>query len=236
MKAIKGKDVMLEVMEAGEFVPFLCCEDMSINFTPELINKTTLSSGKGNEYKSRRLDWDISLSGISQILGDGRTIFETVKIENIFTTWTIRMTFTDAQSNTAIFLGDVVLKSASISGPQTDFSDFENAFQGSGIPVITLDASTLEDGTPAPPAPTPGDPQSDWWNVTEGATTVSGLSAVKGLSLINKMLLAVYRSGDQYDIVTTAPGNREVSFNATTGTLTFETGFYAGETVNVLFQ
>jgi hypothetical protein len=144
MKAIKGKDVLMEVYENNEYIPFLCCEDMSINITPELINKTTLSSGRGNQYKARRFDWDLSLSGISQILGSGRTIFETVKVENIFKSWPIRLTFADAQGNTAIFTGDVVLKNASITGPQTDFSDFENAFQGSGIYSLAIDDSNPE--------------------------------------------------------------------------------------------
>jgi hypothetical protein len=150
MKAIKGKDVLMEVYENNEYIPFLCCEDMSINITPELINKTTVLSGRGNEYKARRFDWDVSLSGISQILGSGRTIFETVKVENIFSTWPIRLTFADAQGNTAIFTGNVVLKNASITGPQTDFSDFENAFQGSGLYSLVIDDSNAEIGTGLP--------------------------------------------------------------------------------------
>jgi hypothetical protein len=144
MKAIKGKDALMEVMDSGEYMPFLCCEDLSININPELINKTTVSSGRFNQYKARRLDWDLSLNGISTILGSGRTIFETVKIENVFNTWPIRLTFADAQGNTAIFTGDVVLKSASITGPQSDFSDFENAFQGSGPYSIVIDDSNPE--------------------------------------------------------------------------------------------
>jgi hypothetical protein len=146
MKAIKGKDALMEVYENNEYLPFLCCEDVGINIIPELINKTTVSSGKWNKYKVRRMDWDLSLGGISTILGSGRTIFETVHPDRIFQEWPIRITFTDAQGNTAIFTGNVVLKSASITGPQEDFSDFENAFQGSGPYQIAIDDSNPESG------------------------------------------------------------------------------------------
>jgi predicted secreted protein len=150
MKAIKGKDVLMEVYVSNEYIPFLCCEDMSININPELINKTTVSSGRFNQYRARRVDWDLSLNGISTILGSGRTIFETVKTENVFNTWPIRLTFADAQGNTAIFTGDVVLKAASITGPQSDFSDFENAFQGSGLYSLVIDDSNPESGIGLP--------------------------------------------------------------------------------------
>lgn len=138
MNEIHGNNVLLEVLKDNEYIPFLCAKDMTINFNIELIATNTVGTGKGNTYKPRRYDWDLSLSGITSILGDGRVIFSTVNPTAILTPLSIKMTFLDSSFNAATFTGTVLLKSASISGNQDSFSVFENSLQGSGAYVLTV--------------------------------------------------------------------------------------------------
>lgn len=146
---VEGKDAILEVYDGADYVPFICATECGINFTPEVIDKTTYSSGKWNEYTTRRMDWDVTLSGAVTI-EEGWSVFQTLSVDKIFTNYQIRMTFTDSNGLTATFLGETVLKSGSIKSPQEGFSTFENGFQGSGSYILQTG-----DGSEPPPTVTP---------------------------------------------------------------------------------
>ena len=135
MNEIFGNDVLMEVFStvAGDYVPFICCKDVSITFTPELINVTTVSSGKSNQYKARRYDYELSLNGISSILGSGRTVFTMAAPTNLLATHLVRLTFEDEAGDTAVFSCSALLKTLNITGNQDVFSDFSYSFQGSGV-------------------------------------------------------------------------------------------------------
>jgi hypothetical protein len=231
MNEILGEDVLLMIFEGGEYVPYICAKEVAIEFIPELVNKTTLSSGRGYEYKVRRVDWKVTISGISSIVGTGHTVFDAVNIDKIFTGSQIKMEFTDEAGNEHVFTGTVLMENGVITGPQDEFSGFDLSFQGSGLWNATEDTS----GTP-PPEPVSDNVESDWWEMTEGSNIVSGASAIKSLSLVGVTVLDVARSGMSYDIVTTAPGNREVKHDSAAGTLEFETDAYPDETVFVLYK
>lgn len=152
MNEIVGKNVLLEVYNqtAGDYIPYICCKDCAILFTPELVNVTTVTSGRWNNYKSRRIDWEVSISGVSTILGEGHTFFVTVSPSNLFKTWQIRMTFTDDEGNDAQFLGAVVLKNASADGNQDQFSQWEKGLQGSGPYQLLLNGTAYAGITKLP--------------------------------------------------------------------------------------
>lgn len=143
MNKIKGKDVILEIFKDGVYVPFICSTSCSIHIKPELINKTTMSSGRWNEYQVRRFDWSVDLSGVS-VLENSWTTFMTFNIVNIIAGFQIRMTFTDTVGNTAVFTGKVFLEDGSISGDVDDFSMFEDTMRGSGAYTLV----TTIGGTP----------------------------------------------------------------------------------------
>lgn len=143
MNEIVGRDVMLEVYSQGSYLPFLCCTDMSISFTPELVNVTTKSSGRWNDYRPRRIDWTVAVSGVSTILGNGWMIFDTVAPGNLFNLYQVRMTFTDEAGNAMVFAGTVLLDGASISGNQEQFSQWDNSFQGCGAYTLTKNGAPV---------------------------------------------------------------------------------------------
>lgn len=156
--AIKGKDVLFEVWSAtadrgaGAYIPFVCATDMSISIEPEVIDTTTVSSGRGYTKKVRRIGWSLSLSGVSRIQDYEyeRSVFTTVDPLEIVKGLQVRMWFTNAEGDYKRFTGKVVLQSASISGNQEDFSSFENGFSGNGLYTIETVFSALLDANGEP--------------------------------------------------------------------------------------
>ena len=137
MAKIKGKDVLLEIYDGG-FTPLICATSCSINLTPELINKTTLSSGRWNEYAVRRFDWSIDLAGVSQLTGTGYKFYQLFNTSNILAGFQIRMTFEDSDGNTVVFTGSVMLEDISAGGDASDFSLFEGTMKGTGAYNMTV--------------------------------------------------------------------------------------------------
>lgn len=145
---VKGKDVLFEVYSdlATDYVPHTCWESGSINFSPELIEKTTLASGRGYDWHERRRGWDVSLSGITDIYSEGRTFFTMVDPDNINETYAIRLSFEDSLGNTAVFTGNVKLDSATINALQSDFSDYELNMKGIGLYDLVQTISGIPGG------------------------------------------------------------------------------------------
>jgi hypothetical protein len=80
---------------------------------------------------------------------------------------------------------------------------------------------------------------SDWWTVTAGATSVTGLSAIWGYSIADiEEVVEVDREGTEYNIVTGTPVNRQAKHNTSANQIEFDTSlpFNAGETVFLLFK
>jgi predicted secreted protein len=132
---VQGRDVLFEVFSdvADDYVPVTCMESVTINFTPELIEKTTLSTGAGYDWHERRRGWDINMTGVSDIFSEGRTIFTMVDPDEINATYLIRLSFEDSLGNTAVFTGSAKLDAASINAIVGDLSDFDLNMKGIGV-------------------------------------------------------------------------------------------------------
>lgn len=148
-KAILGENVLVEILRDGEYVPFICCSECSINIRPEIIETTTIGSGSGITRKVRRVDWSVSISGINSISGPGWSAFKTAVLTNIYAGCSLRMTFTDAYGNNAVFTGSVVVEHLSLNGPAEGFSEFEKEMPGNGLYTLAIDDTH--------PAPSTGD-------------------------------------------------------------------------------
>lgn len=100
--------------------------------------------------------------------------------------------------------------------------------------VVETKGDTIQVSTPANQLDS--GVKSDYWNTTAGQNYISGTSAVKGYSLINKTILIVMREGIQYNVVSGTPGNKECTYDSSTGKITFATNFNSNETVFVEFK
>ena len=129
---VKGKNVFLEVYDETdlEYILFTCAESCSINFSPELIDKTTYSTGSGVNWHERRRGWDVVLSGVTDIVSDGRTVFEMVDPDEKNTVHEIRLSFEDDLGNTAVFTGKAKMERTAINAAEVGFSDYELNLKG----------------------------------------------------------------------------------------------------------
>lgn len=143
---VKGKDVVFEVYDddAADYLPHTCWESGSFNITPELIEKTTVSSGAGYDWHERRRGWGYTASGVTDIFSDGVTVFDMLDPVNINKTYLIRISFEDSLGNTAVITGSAKLDASGVSASNTDFSDWELALIGVGMYELV---QTI-DGTP----------------------------------------------------------------------------------------
>lgn len=132
---VKGKDVMFEVYSsvADDYVYLTCAEGVSMSFTPELIEKTTVSSGAGYDWHERRRGWTVTVTGIGDIDSTGRTIFTMVDPGEINTAYQVRVSYEDALGNTAVFSGSVKMDSTTLDAIQTGFVDFDITLRGIGM-------------------------------------------------------------------------------------------------------
>lgn len=132
---VKGKDVLFEVYSSvtSSYVYLTCAEGVSMSFTPELIEKTTVSSGAGYDWHERRRGWAVTVTGIGDISSTGRTIFTMLEETGINATYLVRISYVDSLGNTAVFTGSVKMDSATLDAIQTGFVDFDITLRGVGM-------------------------------------------------------------------------------------------------------
>ena len=124
---VQGRDVLLEVYSdvADDYVFFTCAESVAISFEPEKVNLTTVGLGRGFADKERRRGYAINLTGVSDILSDGRTIFTMTDPDNINAVYQIRLSFEDSLGNTAVYTCNANLDAANINAVVSDLSDYD---------------------------------------------------------------------------------------------------------------
>jgi hypothetical protein len=254
---------MLFVLDpvTSTYIPFLCAKEMRMKITPELINVTTLSSGDEYEYRPRRFGREMTISGISTILGDGWTVFKTIEKPAMKLGYNLRMTFEDRAGNTAMYSGKAFLKEADLGAPQDVWSDYDLSFVLSGTHVSTVDATHTDplpsgtggggsgtgcgtgSGGSGGGVPTTEEVFSDWFTLAEGGVNIpiTQVSEQRGYTLTDvtfEGVLEVDREGTEYDVISAAPtsGGRDVHYDETTGLSFADPANTGGERVFVLFK
>lgn len=204
MEPIHGKDTLVSLLIDAEFIPILCAVDMTFTCTQDVVLATTVDSGKWRRKKLRGLsDWNVSVSGLTKIDNfDGQVSFFYLLQENIRgSEQTIQMMFTDADNNTQVIEGNVIIPEISFNGNVNSFGDISVLFEGTGEITIENPVSDVE-----------SDVCEDWMSDTfvllEGETSVTG-------SFAGKEILEVDLEGTQYDYTAGSPGNREYTYNGT---------------------
>jgi predicted secreted protein len=127
---VEGKDVLMYVLKDGDYVPYLCAETVNINITPELINISTNTTGRGRHYRVRKIDWSVSVSGVTHV-ADDYSIFDAV--DNITESLDIRIDFTSKQGDLMEFSGNVITENLGLNSGATDLSGFDHPLRGNGL-------------------------------------------------------------------------------------------------------
>jgi hypothetical protein len=232
MQPIHGQDILLSIKIDADFYPVLCAVDMTFQCSQEVLLATSVDTGVWRRKRLRNLsEWSVSLSGLTKIDNtDGQVSFFYLLQQNIRgAEQVIQIMFTDADLNTQVLEGTVLIPDLSINGNVSSFGDVNITFEGTGEVIIQEAVSDVVSGVCE-------DLISDTWILAEGATGVSGLGQ-QGRSFAGMEILEVDREGLQHDFASGAAGNREYSYNGTT--ISFDItnpGLPGGETVFVMWK
>lgn len=230
MEAIHGKDVLVSIKIGSEFYPVLCAIDMTFNCSQEVLLATSADTGIWRRKRLRGLsEWNVSVSGLTKIDNtDGQASFFYLLQENIRgSEQIIQIMFEDADGNTQVLEGTVLIPQLSINGNVNQFSDANVLFEGAGSFEIGEPVSDVESDLC-------DDLLSDVWILAEGDFAVNGAGA-EGKSFAGKDILEVDREGMVYHYTNGVPGNMEFAYDGTD--ISFENaGNPDGEKIFVLWK
>lgn len=209
------------------YYPIFCAKSADFTIEQDEIETTSINSGAMREYLPGIGNATLNVTGVTTLDNtDGR-------ISNLYlmqqsvrqSIQQLKVLFTDesANINEATFNG--MIKTTSISRDIPSYSQSSVSFRVSGnitFSTVTSSPAALVE-------------RSDYWTMSSGATSISGSSVVNSYTLSGATILGVWRSGIQYNVVTTTPSGRECKLSGST--LSFDTSIPStGETVWVNFK
>lgn len=208
MSVILGKDVALQLKVDGDYATIGCAVSCTFEFTNELIGKTDVNAGLFRKKRVRMSDCRGSVQGVT--LSDSTAtrlspffvLQEGIRRSEL----DMRFVYTDQSGNDKVISGLFLVQTISLVADASAFTDFDISLEGTG----GIDISDVN---------IPGDVVCDemfrdTWRLAEGATSISGLGTVDGLSFAGKRIIGVYREGDEYDPATVV-GNRNYVYDLT---------------------
>lgn len=235
MEPIHGTDILLSLKIGASFIPVLCAIDMTYSCSQEIVLATSASTGKWRQKRLRGLsEWNVSLTGLTKIdNSDGQVSFFYLLQENIRgSEQIIQIMFEDADGNTQVLEGTVLIPELSLNGNVSSFADVSVVFEGTGPVEIT---EAVSGGDQSGESDLCDQLVSDTWLVVAGNSNISG-AGQQGRSFAGKEILEVDRSGLSHDYTSGAPGNMQYGYNGTLITFDSTNPFNEGETIFVLWK
>lgn len=221
-----GNNAVLQINILGTYINVGCAVSCSFEFENEIILKTDVNAGLFRKKRVRMSDTRMGVQGLTTLVDDTTQSVMYFLQEGIRRTeQDLRILFTDEAGIQKQVQGSYLVKTVKLTGKSDDFSEFDIEFEGTG-------SISLEDPEGSG-SDIPGDIQWDWWEMAEGATTISGAGHF-GRSFTGESLLEVDREGVQYDAITASPDGRQYVYNGTT--VAFANAANPGERVYVLWE
>lgn len=230
-KVVKGSNMIASIKVSGQFYPVFCAKSCSFEMRNEIINRTSVNDGLFTKRRIRRTEWSGSASGVlvtdnnSERFSPFYLIQESVRRSAL--EW--QFEFTNLDGDIRTIEGEALIENLPISGDVQSFVQCTVNIIGTGAFVMDASPSSIVSDENV---------DSDYWETTEGATYISGLS-VGGKSLQGKHILAISREGTVYDPITTgSPTQRIALFNSSLGRIYFDSNipFNPGETVWAMWK
>ena len=214
-------------------VPFAAATNCTFNTSVDQVEVTTTNSSSFKEYLGSQINWDISADGFIA-LADYSYLFLLQKLrskEQIVVKFQINNDNGDGSGTLgySVVTGLVNIVSLDMSGPVEGASTYSVSLQGTGTYTIS--------GTQVAPTGvvvTGSNVVMFDYTATGGETTVTFAGA------IGKTCVTVTRGGIEVRLIATSgvPTDENVSFNASTGVLTFATAraLAADEFIRAIFK
>lgn len=226
-KSILGSNGFAQIFITDSYYVLLCFKSMTLDIEDEEIEKTSINSGRAREYTTGLSSGTLSVSGVTTIENTATVVSALYMLQHRNEEHLIQLSYTSQDSTTKGISFSAILRRTTLSNDVTQWAQSSLEFRISG----DIDTGAIID---PPVAPTIF---SDYWDVTAGTKFVTGLSETVGktYSLSGINLVAVYREGIEYDIVTSSPGNRQARYVSGTPSVEFQINFEPGETVFIIF-
>lgn len=220
---VKGNDAILELNQGGVYTPFVCVKSFTLEQDSELVETTTLSTGKYRDYELQSLDYTITLSTllvINSTNANGKFAFEQQQVGAKFA---YRITFTDTAANTYQITGIVIVQNSLLGVTAGELVTGDFTLKGCGS-FYTINGSVEIPGA----------------ELFAGLyTATGGESSFIDVDLIGASLVHVMRNGIGVIIITTGtPIVNQVLFDSVTGTISVGAGmeFGASEYIQYIYS
>lgn len=232
---INGTNILLYQYNTstGVGVPFAAATNCTFNTSVDQIEVTTTNSSSFKEYLGSQINWNISADGFIA-LADYSYLFLLNKLrlkEQIVVKFQIDNDNGDGTGTLgySVFTGLVNIVNLDMSGPVEGASTYSVTLQGTGAYTVS--------GTQV----TPGGVVVTGSNVVMfDYTAAGGETTITFTGAIGKSCVTVTRGGIEVRSIATSgvPTGENVSFNASTGVLTFATAraLAADEFIRAIFK
>lgn len=227
--AVEGKNVLIEFLKDGIYVPYACAISIDFYRDKETIETSTVDSAGESEFEYSMGSWGVTLNGVSHIVPNGSTgitVFDMIQKQLNKDVADLRLTFEDSDGNLKVITGRALLPHIGISAGSEGFSEDDVELKGTG--VMTVDTELI-------------DPEINDTEVMKiEFTAVGGETTIQDDALIGKSkseILHVHRDTiplEPIDVGT--PTDKQVKLISGTGTLSFLTELFAGEFVLILYK
>lgn len=187
---VEGKNGILFGNLSGVFYMIGCEIDFTYTYSNELVGKTDVNAGSWRKYRARISDQTVSLNGVTTTTNTTTlTIFYYLQEAIRRSEQLFKLAWTDDDGGTKEIQATFIIKQIDITSAQGDWSKFTLELQGtSGITIdpVSPPSSSSDEGI-----------DSDYWDLTEATTTVTGLG-INGGSFAGKTLFLVARETAVY--------------------------------------
>ena len=230
---VQGKNIMLyyheppsEAYPTGRDIAFACSTNCSFSVNVDQKEVTSQTSAWYREYKNDIATWSISCDGLVTLTGYGYLFL--LQQQQNRTQILIKFVIDNGVDGLVIISGNCNLTSLQINAPYKEIGTYSVSLQGSGAYGTT--------GTTINPSGVViiagGQVYMKQYTAAGGETTITWSD------MIGKICLGVTRGGVEVRTILTSgvPTGENVTFNSTTGVLTFARVLESDEFIRGIFQ
>lgn len=228
MNIVKGKNLVTSILIDGVYYPIFCAKTGELVMDQDEIEVTYINSGIFKDFIPGLNSGSFTATGITSLDNTGGQLSITYIMQEAIrrVIHTLRTTMVDDDGGTLQinYQGFVT---------NTTLSKQTGAYSQSSVTFRITGGITFSE-TITPPAEQICEIQ-ETLNLTlaEDALTVGDALLINA----DAMILAAFREGTEYYQVASSPGNRQFTYDNTTGLLTFQSpGNPGGEGVEVVWQ
>lgn len=225
MGKVAGKDVLALIFYNGQWRNYACGLSISMDVTTDFIETSTRGNGKSKTFTPAMDEWTATLEGVMTLEQSGLLSLPDFRdIQDAQIALLLRSQHTDDVGNIYTEEGTAYISRTTDTGAVEGAATFTIELRGTGSRT-RIYTTTATSSLPV---------------MRLEYTGVGGEDSFTDALLVGKTAIAIFRDGIEQSklLLTGTPINKEVLFDATTGTLTFDAGnpLATGEEVAVLYQ